>query len=381
MRSLMELLDDEADNKPAPTPEPEQTETPEAQVEKTQVEEAPVGEDQPEPEVVEEPEAEADSDNDVIDLRQILQEDNHNIDGLTRDEIIKIARERLRGQTAPEPPPIPEDPSDPKDETKPNNQDTPEQTEAKEQTRKIARLTSQPELREYVTFNEAGRAVAKDEFGEAGIKAASKLNEYLDARRLRVQNMIDDPLGFLGEDLESIIDDRVSEKLAKLQEKQEAEKQAQQAQLEMMTEEERTQSLLNEYNKELYQTDEKGELKIPFGSSQPMLSEFGETFRREYDSLVSFAPNAPVSKLLQEAYRITKQQVESRAPAPEPTPKEKKKKFLDRRNQEPPRAATDPRPASPQEVADVGGKVSLLEAMLADEANQDNPELAELRKS
>lgn len=373
-KTLLELLDEEQlTPTPVDTAEPAKPEdTVEDQVE-DQLEETAEDTDEVEAES-DEPEVQPESKS--LDLRELLEAQGYDTSDLSNDDIGRIVMDKIKAK-APVVPPDPIRPEKAEDSTEPEAGDTKQQAESKAYARKIAKLSAQPELKEYVTFNEAGVAVPKDQFGEAGVEAAKKLNQYLEARRLRAKDLIDDPVGFLEEDLQGIIESAVERRIQALRQEQEEAAVKTQQELAQMTEQERVQSLLGQYSKEIYKIGANGRPQTALDSDEPILSEFGRLMQEEYEDLAKIVPETtPASVLLERAYKTAKRLSEVKPPAP--TPQEKKKKFLERRNQESP-SPSSPAIASPRDVANGGGKMSLLEALLQDEANADNPELAALR--
>lgn len=379
-KSMMDLLredgilsdDNEINEKPEAAPEQEAPESEEVsdEVATEEQETAEADAEVADTEAEEsQQEAAAEAQN-VLDTRAVLSEIGISTEGLSDEDIRKSLANLVKRKSEPAPIEFQEEAEEPEEKE-------PEQETAQERQRKVARLQARMEAREYVDF-EDGVAVPKKEYGETAVKAAKELNDYMAARRVRAQEFIDDPIGYMQEDLEHIVADQVKAGIEAYKQEQAQRESLTQAEQAKLSEQDRLSQLVAEYTPEIYKVGKDGKPIQGLDSESPLLTEFGEIVGQEYDRLVAIVPpETSPAQVLEYAYETAKKVYQ--APQPEPTPKEKKKKFLEKRNQTKP-SASSPVPAQPQEVAEHGGKTSLLEAIMADEENADNPALAALRQ-
>ena len=306
-------------------------------------------------------------------LVEYLQSLGVNTDGLTdkelKDEIASLKEELEKQKESSKYEPHPRD--IPKPEPKAESEGKPETAEERRE-RLLKKLDPKDSLAAYVTYNERGVAIPKEEYGDKAVEAAKQINEYNDARRERLAKIVDDPLGTLEPDQKSFVDDQVKSAIEAY--KKEQEEAAQRASLEnkQRTEEEKVQKFFQDKKQDLYILDDDGEPKKVGLSKKLAVSEVGRVTEEQFSKLYELAPTAPQSVLLERAFETAKQIVEARAPkeSPEEKAAPKKKKMLASSKKRPkqPDALSDS-VATPEERQASGERVSLLQLIL------DNPEL------
>ncbi len=184
------------------------------------------------------------------------------------------------------------------------------------------------------------------------------------------------------EDAGEEIDRRVEEKLkAHFERLQQEQEQARSAQ----TVEQRERAFddyMQTIKDKLYKLTPDGRIKKSPINDQPVFTEAGALFAKEYQELMEIAsPNADLVKIAKQAYKTVERLTGNVAPAKSKAEEaaEKKKKFLEKRKHES-GVAGNKTPATTQDKFNSGNKVRLFEAMLEDESNADNPDLAQYRK-
>lgn len=248
--------------------------------------------------------------------------------------------------------------------------------------REIARLEYDAKLAEYVTF-EGDKAVPKEEYGEDGKAAARAINEYSAARRARVEKLVDDPVSYLMGDFKREMKALVAEELNNFRTEQQTltQKQAQeqQAAIAAQREADAVAEIMRENKARFYEVGADGEPRRLFKSNTPVFTHFGKEVDKEFVELRDLNPHVPDSVLLAKAIRTVERYA---APKPKETTAaetaEKKKKFLEAdRTVEKEREA---HPATLSERLELGTGVNLLQAIMSDPDNVDNPAIAKLRQ-
>ena len=257
----------------------------------------------------------------------------------------------------------------------------PKKESKQERARKLSPIPKpDQELSALVEFDEdTKRFVGKDKFGSAGAEAAKLFNDYQAQRNSRAELWFDDPVSAVIEDAGDEIDRRVEEKL------QAYFKSIEQKQAEKSVVEEREKSekelvgFLESIKEELYELTPTKQIKRTI-SNQPVFTEAGKLWLQEYESIQALNPTAPQSLIAKKAYETLNRFSSLMKPAPpKETVVEKKKKFVEKRKHESGVPANVPG-ATFQDKVNSGNKLRLWQALLEDDANQDNPDLATYRK-
>lgn len=245
-----------------------------------------------------------------------------------------------------------------------------------------------PNLEPLVEWDEESRMfVGKDRYGTAGLEAAKQFNDYRAARAKREQEIVDNPASIfngLTEDLEErllakqeqILEARLQAKLDEIRRQQEEASGKSAAQ----REEEEFGSFMESVKDKLYKLDPKGQPRKTL-DDEPAWTDMGKLFRDEYNDLAQLSPNASPTLLAKKAFeRVSKftSLVPQKTPAEQAA--EKKKSFVAKGRKHESGVPSSQNSATVQDKFASGNNVSLLAAMLEDEANDDNPDLAALRK-
>lgn len=324
----------------------------------------------------EEPQEEGDEEEGSSPLVEYLKSLGVETDGLTdkelKDEIAFLKGELEKQEKASTNEPHPRE--IPKPEPKAESEEKSHKSETAEERRErlLTKLDPKDALAAYVTYNERGVAVPKEEYGEKAVEAAKQINDYNDARRERLAKMVDDPLGTLEPDLKSIVDDQIKAAIEAYKKEQEEAALRASQETQYKTEQERVQKFFQDRKEDLYILGEDGEPKRVGLTKKFAVSEVGRVTEEQFSKLYEIAPDAPQSVLLERAFETAKQIVDARAPKESPAEKAapKKKKMLASSKKRPkqPDALSDS-VATPEERQASGERVSLLQLIL------DNPEL------
>lgn len=273
--------------------------------------------------------------------------------------------------------------SEPETEEAAAESETEKTAEQKAYERRLKALEKTDALHAYVTFNEAGVAIPRKEFGEKALEAARTINKYQDARRERLSQLADDPLGTLEPDLQAIMDAKIEERINEYIEQQKAAQERIAVENARMTEQERANKFFEENKSELYELDAEGRPRqTGLKNKKLLLSELGKLTEKKYAELQELSPTKPDSELLSFALRQAKEIIEAR---PKLTAKEKaapkKKRVLSKsKKQKPePTPSTNASVATPEERQATGEKTSLLDMILNNPEIEGNPEIAGLR--
>jgi hypothetical protein len=368
------------------------TEAPEAPEANPEVTSAPVDvvetetEDQPESqEVADEPEQKSPAE--VAYLRAFLKKANLDPTGISDDELEELVLRELRAEpVAPKqpepvkqvkdepPPPLPRtDVVESKVGEAPN-------TEKTESQRAVERLEYDARLAAMVTFDENQKAVPKDDSEEA-LEAAKKINAYSKARRDRVEKLVDDPIGYLMQDLRREMKAVVEEEFKGFEAKQQTAQQRAIQDRIAYEESERVAAIMRDNKARFYELGADGEPRKLLKTGEVVMTAFGREVDQEFVELKQLNPNAPDSVLMAKAIKT----VEKYTSAPKPKEDtaaeaaDKKKKFLSEdRKTEP--LVRETQPATLSERLELGSGTSLLQAILSDPDNIDNPVVAKLRQ-
>jgi len=317
-------------------------------------------------------------------IRAVLAEKNIDLDGLSDDDLREAILQEFGEQEKPS-----RQVAEVKDETPPPSPvtDDKESTKGeglnKDADRSIAKLEYDARLAALVTIDEHGNAVPKPEHGEQAKEAAKQINDYSSARRKRVEELVNDPIGFLMADIKREMQSLVGNELKQFRDEQQTVAQKQVAQRMVQEESERVAAILKQNEPRFYKVDSSGKPRLSLKTRKPMLTEFGSQVDAEFLELKAINPQALDSVLLDKALR-TVEQFSKAAAAPTEVAKEvadKKKQFLakDRTNTQTNHEA-DREPAKLSERLELGGGTSLLDAIAENPDLVDNPVVARIRQ-
>lgn len=323
-------------------------------------------------------------------LRGFLEKANFDSEGIPDDELEQLVLAELRAEK-----PQPDVADTKKQDTA--NQETKDGTplplpakdgveSEKEGTlgKSVGKLEYDARLAAMVTFDASGRAVANEDFGDAGREAAQKINDYSAARRKRVEDLVDDPIGYLMADLKREMESVVGSKLNEFRAEQQTSSQA--AEQERLAQEEidRVAAIMRANEARFYKTGVDGKPRVSLKTQRRVLSDFGSDVDTEFRELKAISPGVPDSVILEKAMRIAERyHVKPTSPgATAESTAEKKKQFLakDRTNTQTDKEA-DREPASLGERLELGGGTTLLDAVLNNPDLIDNPVVAKLRQA
>jgi hypothetical protein len=326
-------------------------------------------------------------------LRQFVSNAGFAVDGLPESEIEEFVAKKIKPATAEVrdvqvAPPTQQEAVVSERSTASAEPTKAEPAKADPPARKLQPLKFESELAEYVTFDEKGVAVPKPELGAEGIDAARKLNSYANDRRKRIEALADDPVGLVKDDLLDEVERRVNERFAKydaeIKARQEAERQQYVVQSKAQQEQENLQRLLTENRAKLYDLAPNGEPKLALDGSVKM-SAYGRDVDGLYLELKQTSrPDVADAVLIAQAMKLADRlHVPVKDPVAEAQAKAaevaaKKAAYLDDGKKHVPPVTIDKPPATLEEMMASGAKMSLMEMIKADAANQGNPVLSKL---
>lgn len=256
-----------------------------------------------------------------------------------------------------------------------------------EQTKKIRKLAPlkapDPDLQNLVEYdNELKQFVGKDKFGSAGAAAAKELNDYKKQRDQRFEMWVnEDPTQLIldeaREEIERIAEARAQAILDKIKAEQQTATQA--------TEAEKSQAefagFMETVKEKLYKLGPDGQPKKNPITGEIVTTVAGAEFIREFNELAEMNPNVSPAALAKKAYSTVERLT---AVQPKTDPKQetadKKKRFLTTQRKHESGVAANANVATTQDKINSGVRMSLLQALLEDPDNEDNPDLAQLRK-
>ena len=323
-------------------------------------------------------------------LRGFLAKANFDSEGIPDDELEQLVLAELRAE---KPQPVVADTK--RQDT--SNQETKDGTPLPSPTKdgvesktegtlgtSVGKLEYDARLAAMVTFDASGRAVANEDFGDAGRDAAKKINDYSAARRKRVEDLVDDPIGYLMADLKREMESVVGAKLNEFRNEQQTSSQAAEQKRLEQEEIDRVAAIMQANESRFYQVGADGKPRVSLKSRQRVLSDFGSDVDAEFRELKAISPMVPDSILLEKAMRTAdRYHVKPTAPgATADAVADKKKQFLakDRTNTQTD-TTVDREPASLGERLELGGGTSLLDAIRNNPDLIDNPVVAKLRQA
>lgn len=262
-------------------------------------------------------------------------------------------------------------------------QDDKPKAEPKSRSKRLAPIQApDPELSALCEFDpELKRFVGKDKFGVAGDEAAKQLNAYRAARDQRFEMLVSEDFADIvrqeiREDIERIAEEKAKAHLEQLkaeQNQRSAATYAEQQQAEFV-------GFMEAVKDRLYKLTPGGDIKKNPITGEVAWTETGSQFKDIYSQLQEVNPNAPQAVLAKKAFDIVSKLVPAEQPKDvKQETAEKKKRFLDKRKHESGVPTGNANVATVKDRFTSGNKVSLLQALLEDPDNEDNPDLAPLR--
>lgn len=308
-----------------------------------------------------------DDDTDEEELAEALIERLHKLEQAQKDAERRIAEAQARVAEAQQV------------QQAPVAQEPPQETKKRE--RKLKPIVKpDDELEALVEFDpDIKRYVGKEKFGQLGQEAAKQFNDYAMARAQRAEQWIsEDPaeliLSEVRDEIEKIAEEKAQAYLRRIQEEQQNTQyvsQRQQSEAEFV-------GFMETVKPHLYHLDAKGNIKTNPITGEPATKEAGSLFIQEYRDLLELSPNAPPALLAKKAYKVVEKMIATAPKDKKSEVAEKKKRFIDKRKHES-GVTGNANVATTQDKFTGGAKVSLLAALLEDPANEDNPDLAQLR--
>lgn len=232
---------------------------------------------------------------------------------------------------------------------------------------------------------EGGKYVPIDDTPEA-VAAAKEANGYNRKRQDRLNKILDDPKGTLGpwmrQEMEALVSQKLKDEMEQFRKSQEEARQIEVRQRTEQEELDRYESLRDQHKASLYKLSDSGEIRRSLRTGQLMMTSFGREVNKNLLELAELSPHQPRSVLLQKAIQVTSKYMKpevSDKPKAEAT--NKRQTFLDKARKADVDTDVSKRPASVQEAVALGTNMSLLEAILSDPDNQDNPTVQKLKSS
>lgn len=235
----------------------------------------------------------------------------------------------------------------------------------------------------YVTRDEAGRAIPRQEYGQLAVEAAQAINAYEQAERVQAQRLLRNP-SLLIKDNMSEIEQLAEEKAqaifeARFKAWQDEQQKAEKEQAQQWRQREEQHALLefHEQNKGvLFNLGTNGEpLRLPFDQDQFSQTPTGKYFMERLPQLEQELPNTNRLTLLNIALREAKlavpPQERQTKEAPVETQAEKRQKFSQQKQAQPSVPHQNTPAASASEVMSGSPRLKFSEMVRRDPENQD----------
>lgn len=249
-------------------------------------------------------------------------------------------------------------------------------------SRKVAKLQYDQALATMVSFDDDGRAVPRPEFGGSAIEAASKVNQYSEARRKRVEDLVDDPIGFLQDDMLDIVREEmrglIGKEFENFKSSQQTEYQRFSAERAQDAERSSVTELLTLNKSKLYIVGKDGQPALSLDTNLPILSPYGSAVDEELKELEQINPNAQQSLLIAKAIRTVDKIFSQPEKLTPETVAAKKQAFLEKDKRHVVPVSPDRPEASLADALANHAPMTLLEMIKRNPNLVGNPALAEL---
>lgn len=185
-------------------------------------------------------------------------------------------------------------------------QDAVKADERQEQQRRLSTLQP-PDTHLYslVERTAEGEWIAKEGYGAEAIRAAQVVNEFHREKNRRADKLLLDPLGYLGEDLDHLVEDRAKKllerELSVLQEKQQKEREQVEAERARQQEYQKREEFFQKHKGKIFVLDHQGNPRKMLNSDNYAITSAGDRYFQELNRLQSRFPNASELDLMEEA--------------------------------------------------------------------------------
>lgn len=174
-----------------------------------------------------------------------------------------------------------------------------------EQQRRLQKLQVPDQKLYSLVEKEGAYYIPKAAYGQEAVRAAEQINHYHEEKLRRADNLLVDPLEFLGEDLDARIEARAQSLFEKqweqLQEKQRQEREKAEQENRMRTVQERKQGFYEKYKGNIFHLDTNGEPRRQVVGDGYAISSSGDKFFQELNRLQTRYPGADEVTLMEDA--------------------------------------------------------------------------------
>jgi hypothetical protein len=174
-----------------------------------------------------------------------------------------------------------------------------------EQQRRLQKLQVPDQKLYSLVEKEGAYYIPKAAYGQEAVRAAEQINHYHEEKLRRADNLLVDPLEFLGEDLDARIEARAQSLIEKqweqFQEKQRQEREKAEQENRMRTVQERKQGFYEKYKGNIFHLDTNGEPRRQVVGDGYAISSSGDKFFQELNRLQTRYPGADEVTLMEDA--------------------------------------------------------------------------------